>query len=109
MINAEKSTGAIKIILPRKFDVEEVAKFRNEAYGMLNNNEKDFIIDFSNCDFIDSTGIGVLVSVYKKCIERGGSYKLCSLNPEVAKIFQLTRLNKVFNIYPSFEAARGGN
>ena len=58
----------------------------------------DFIFDFSNCDFIDSTGLGALVSIYKKCVEKNGSLKLKSLKPEVDKLFKLTRLDKVFDI-----------
>jgi len=45
-----------------------------------------------------------LVSVYNKCTEKGGEFKLCSINnSNVNEVFRLTRLNKVFPIYASYE------
>ena len=78
----------LNIIIPKDFCVEEVADFR-----IVN-----FIFDFSSCSFIDSTGLGAIVSIYKKCVEKNGSLKLKSLGPEVKKLFQLTRLDRVFEI-----------
>lgn len=54
--------------LPNKLTVEKTSDFRKEAYRLLEKGEKNFIVDFSECDFIDSTGLGVLVSFYKKSI-----------------------------------------
>ena len=63
---------------------------------------KKFFIDFSNCTFIDSTGLGMLVSVYKKCAERNVKLIIASIkNEKVLKVFQLTRLDKVFDICES--------
>ncbi len=105
MMNKEKTGGMMRIILPQTFDVEEASKFRNEIYQMFDKQEKRFVIDFMDCQFIDSTGLGVMVSVYKRCMELQGSIKLCSINSQVFRVFQLTRLDKVFDIYPSFEVA----
>ena len=88
------------ISIPKDFIVDEVAIFRIEINKLMENGEKNFICDFSKCNFIDSTGLGALVSIYKKCTEKGGSIKLKSLKPEVEKLFKLTRLDKVFEIYP---------
>ncbi|KJS86095.1 MAG: hypothetical protein JM58_07465 [Peptococcaceae bacterium BICA1-8] len=96
----------IQIVLSEKMTVEETSKFRNELNDYLEQGERSFIINFGKCQFIDSTGLGVLVSVYKKCTERGGDFKLCSINnPNVNEVFRLTRLIKVFPIYTSYEEA----
>lgn len=84
--------------IPRNFVVDEVAIFRINVNKLIEDGHKDFTFNFSECDFIDSTGLGALVSIYKKCIENGGSIKLKSLKPEVEKLFKLTRLDKVFKI-----------
>jgi len=86
------------INIPRDFIVEEVASFRMEINKLIEEGNKNFIFNFSQCNFIDSTGLGALVSIYKKCIEKGGNIKLKSLNPDVEKLFKLTRLDKVFEI-----------
>lgn len=87
------------IIIPENFSVEEASEYRKKLNDLIENGEKDFKLDFSNCTFIDSTGLGVLVGVYKKCNELNGSFVVQSItNPQVLKIFKLTRLDKVFKI-----------
>lgn len=90
----------VVINIPKDFVVDEVAAFRTKINKLIEDRNKSFIFNFSECNFIDSTGLGALVSIYKKCAEMGGSIKLKSLNPEVEKLFKLTRLDKVFEICP---------
>jgi len=88
----------IVINIPKNFIVDEVANFRIKINKLIEDGNQNFIFNFSQCDFIDSTGLGALVSIYKKCISKGGSIQLKSLKPEVEKLFKLTRLDKVFEI-----------
>ena len=87
------------INIPKDFVVDEVAAFRTKINKLIEEGQKNFTFNFSQCDFIDSTGLGALVSIYKKCDEKGGSVKLKSLKPDVEKLFKLTRLDKVFEIH----------
>ena len=89
---------SLNIDIPKDFSVEAAADFRLKINEYIENGVVDFIFNFSECTFIDSTGLGVLVSIYKKCAERNGKLKLLSLRPEVRKLFKLTRLDRVFEI-----------
>ncbi|MBC8060424.1 MAG: STAS domain-containing protein [Clostridiaceae bacterium] len=91
--------SSIKIIVPKEFTVDEASNFREKTLELLSKGEINFEIDFKDCIFIDSTGLGVLVTTYKKCAELKGNIKLYSLNPDVMKVFKLTRLDKVFEIH----------
>ncbi|MDQ0087857.1 anti-sigma B factor antagonist [Paenibacillus anaericanus] len=86
------------IKVPETFTVDKAVQFRDTIRDYINSGKVNFLLDFSECQFIDSTGLGVIVSSYKKCVESGGDIKLSSLNPSVRKIFELTRLNNVFEI-----------
>ena len=89
----------ISLLIPENFAVDEASEFREKLMQLINKGEKYFKLDFSNCSFIDSTGLGVIVSIYKRCMELDGSFKLHSINnPQVMKIFRLTRLDKIFDI-----------
>lgn len=90
--------GNLNITIPDDFSVEAAAEFRLKINEYIENGVMDFTFDFSNCKFIDSTGLGVIVSIYKKCVDKNGSLKLKSLRPDVEKLFKLTRLDKVFEI-----------
>nr|WP_079425186.1 STAS domain-containing protein [Clostridium oryzae] len=87
------------IAIPDNFAVEEAAEYRKKIYKLIEDGERSFIFDFSKCNFIDSTGLGVLVGIYKRCNEANGKFTIRHINnPQVLKVFQLTRLDKVFNI-----------
>lgn len=88
----------LNILMPENFAVDEAADFREKVNTLISKGEKQFVLDFSNCTFVDSTGLGILVGIYKKCTELNGSLKLHSINAQVIKIFNLTRLDKVFQI-----------
>lgn len=89
-----------QIEVAENFSVEEASECREKIYKLINEGEKNFKFDFSKCTFIDSTGLGVLVGIYKKCAEVGGDVTLYSIkNSKVKEIFKLTRLDKVFEIY----------
>ncbi|MBF8983812.1 STAS domain-containing protein [Lutibacter sp. B2] len=88
----------ISILIPENFAVDEVEDLREKINHLISEGEKDFVLDFSSCKFIDSTGLGVLIAVYKKCTGFNGSLKLHSMNPQVMKVFKLTRLDKIFDI-----------
>lgn len=87
------------ILVPTNFSVDEAAEIRQYVYDLIDRGERHFILDFNQCTFIDSTGLGVLVSIYKKCAELSGSVKLISVvEIKVLDIFRLTRLDKVFEL-----------
>jgi|688.fasta_scaffold64656_2 anti-sigma B factor antagonist len=58
----------------------------------------DIDCDCSNLDFVDSSGLGVLISMQKLANERGGKLRLVSPKPSVVQLLELTRLHRVFEI-----------
>jgi anti-sigma B factor antagonist len=58
--------------------------------------ERKFIIDFSRTGYIDSAGLGILVSVSKKVRESGGELRLANLNDDLRTLFELTKLDVLF-------------
>lgn len=84
--------------MPAMFAVDEAGTFRDTVKDYINSGQTSFLLDFKDCLFIDSTGLGVIVSLYKKCAENGGTIRLRTLHPNVRKIFELTRLTNVFEI-----------
>lgn len=90
--------SSVTMQIDKIFDVEAADKFRTEVKDIISRGIYNYVLDFSRCTFIDSTGLGVLVSIYKKCSENQGSVLLKNLNSDVLKVFKLTRLDKVFTI-----------
>jgi anti-sigma B factor antagonist len=68
----------------------------------------NLILDFQNVRFLSSAVLGLLIRVSKKVYERDGQLRLCNINPKIHEIFKITRLTKVFDIYPDIESAIEG-
>ncbi|MDT8368939.1 MAG: STAS domain-containing protein [Longimicrobiales bacterium] len=69
---------------------------------------RKFVIDFSETGYIDSSGLGVLVSLSKKIREKGGELRLSSLNEDLRTLFELTKLDTLFRIADDKAAALEG-
>jgi len=63
------------------------------------------VVDLTDVPFIDSSGLAALVSAFKAAREAGGTIKLAGLSEQTRTIFTLTRLDRVFELYPDAEVA----
>ncbi len=66
---------------------------------------KHLIMNMKGVNFIDSSGVGFMISVFKRLKGRNAKFALCELSSKNQDIFRLTRLDKFLSIYPSVEAA----
>ena len=57
------------------------------------------LLDMEEVTFVDSSGLGSLLSSLRTLTERGGELKLCSLQPPVRTLFELVRMHRMFDIY----------
>ena len=78
--------------------VEEAAALRETLLGYIEKGHNTFLIDFSTVDYVDSSGLGTLVIIQKQALQHGGSVTLKGLHGLVKDLFELTRLDKVFDI-----------
>jgi len=72
---------------------------KEELNKNLNNPEVSFVLDLQNIKFIDSTGIGVLISALKTARQNNGNFFLLNVNKEVMDLLSLMKLDKVFDFY----------
>jgi anti-sigma B factor antagonist len=63
------------------------------------------VVDLTEVTFVDSSALALLVKGMKHCRQQGGDLALCSLQQPVKVIFELTRLDKAFGIYPTLNEA----
>ena len=66
------------------------------------------VVDFSRSAYIDSSGLGALVSLGKRIREAGGELRLAALNEDLRTLFELTRLDALFPLYEKREDALAG-
>ncbi|MEM6445202.1 MAG: STAS domain-containing protein [Cyanobacteria bacterium J06642_2] len=85
------------------FDITMVAKFRQQIDAMVAAGAQAILIDLKEVTFMDSSGLGALVTALKMLRARDGKLYLCSMNDQIRMLFDLTGLNTVFDTYRTRE------
>ena len=83
-------------------------ELKKEVLEKIELGEQTFVIDFANTAYIDSSGLGVLVSLSKNIREHGGELRLSSLSEDLRTLFELTKLDTLFQIAEDKERALEG-
>lgn len=100
----EKNRVLVIRLRENRLDAGIINDFKSELAEFVANGNVNLIINLSDVDLIDSSGLGVLISALK-AIGTRGEIKLCELMKNVKSVFEVTRLNKVFAIYDSEKEA----
>lgn len=94
----------VKVVQPvGLFDGTKAIQFRQQISESINNNVKIIVIDFKNVTFMDSSGLGALVLSLKTVRAAGAKLFLCSINEQISTLFELTSMDRVFEIFSSRE------
>lgn len=97
--------GRVVIEVAGEIDVYTAPKLRDRLSDLVAEGAHELIIDMEGVEFLDSTGLGVLVGGLKKVRSHNGSLALVCTQERLLKIFQITGLSKVFAIHDSVETA----
>jgi sigma-B regulation protein RsbU (phosphoserine phosphatase) len=105
LATVEKSTDVTIIkIAADALDSGNDRNFRKEVIASLDPGTK-VLLDMIDVEFVDSSGLGAILSCYRQLNSTGGSLKLCCLNTRVQTLFELVRMHRIFDVYPSREEA----
>ena len=107
-IDVSTSNGAT-IVRPssERLDIEVAADFRAMLLSLIEQGHRRLVVDLADVGFIDSSGLGALVSALKtlKRSDNGGDVRLARVQAPVVSLLEIIRLNRVFTTYGSVEQA----
>ena len=86
-------------------DVYTAPRLREKLVELVSQGKHQIVVDLEGVDFLDSTGLGVLVGGLKRVRAHEGSLRLVCTQERILKIFRITGLTKVFPIHASVEEA----
>ncbi len=90
-------------------DVYTAPRLRERLIELVDGGATSVVVDLGRVDFLDSTGLGVLVGALKRLRAAGGGLVLVCDKEPLLKIFRITALDQVFPLFPTVEAATGGD
>ena len=103
--NVRKQSGVLVIDVDGQLIVGNRQDLKQRVLDALEAGDRKFLIDFTRTGYIDSSGLGVLVSLSKKIRDEGGDLRLAGLNEDLKTLFELTKLDTLFAITDSADQA----
>jgi anti-sigma B factor antagonist len=83
----------------------ESDNLRSEVKQLIEDGTRKFVINLHGVPWINSTGLGALMSVYTSVQRSEGSLKLCNVSDRIQSLFMITKLLTIFDTYPSEQEA----
>lgn len=88
-----------------EIDVATAPRLREQLIAIVNDQQYRIVVDLEAVDFIDSTGLGVLISGLKRVRTHGGEFALVCTEPRILKVFEITGLVQVFPVHETVDQA----
>jgi anti-sigma B factor antagonist len=99
------TNGVVVVQVEGQLIVGNRHELKDLVQAALEKGERRLLIDFSRTGYIDSSGLGALVSISKRIREKGGELRLAGLNDDLRSLFELTKLDTLFAITETPEQA----
>lgn len=93
------------IELEGEVDVYTAPQLKQQLVRLLESDTKELVVDLTKVDYLDSTALGVLIGGLRRMRERDGNMVLVCPSPRILRVFEITGLDKIFEIYNSLDDA----
>jgi anti-sigma B factor antagonist len=88
-------------------DEANIAEIGEQLTALVEKEEKPkIIISFGAVDHLSSAALGTLITINNKVKQKSGQLRLSDINPQIYEVFLITKLNKLFRIYPTMKEAQ---
>ncbi len=105
-ITIEKRDGiSLLNIGEERIDAHNSQQLKEFLLQQLEQGDKQLVVQLEKVRFMDSSGLGALLVGHKNALLKSGDLKLANMQPQVLSMFELTRLNRVFEIYANADEA----
>jgi len=101
----EHRDRATVVRLKGMLDASTAKAFKENLTALIQERRLNLVLDLGGVGFIDSSGLGSIISVLRQTHQEGGDVKLAAPQERIRAIFELTRLDKVFDICEDTETA----
>lgn len=101
----QKGSAVLLAVHEERLDAHNSSELKAQMLKLFEEGKNNLIVDLQAVRFVDSSGLGALVSGFKNASSRNGSLKLSGLQLQVKSMFELTRLHRVFEIFSDVDEA----
>lgn len=91
-----------------EIDIATAPRLREQLISLVNDKRYHLVIDMEAVEFIDSTGLGVLIGALKRVRAHDGDLQVVLTDPHILKVFEITQLDTIFRINASLDSVVSG-
>lgn len=95
---------AVAAVPVDELDASNSGEFKRDMAPILQSHNK-LVLDLGQLRFVDSSGLGAMLSCLRQLSAKGGDLKLCAMSKQVRGLFELVRMHRIFDIYDTREEA----
>ncbi|MCD4679769.1 MAG: STAS domain-containing protein [Bacteroidales bacterium] len=106
-INVQKKDSINVIALTGRLDTTNYGDLEKVLFELINNDEKQIIVDCKDLDYVSSSGLRIFLMGLKKINAAKGRFVLCGLQNNIKEIFEISGFSTVFEIFGSVDEAAG--
>src|SRR5215204_5054702 len=92
-----------------ELDVATSPTLRERLISLVGKGSARLVLDLEGVDFLDSTGLGTIISALKRARTHGGDMRLVCTQPRIKRLFEITGLDKAVPLMPTLDAAVTGD
>ncbi|WP_028581613.1 STAS domain-containing protein [Desulfogranum japonicum] len=104
-IQSSQVGDVTRVRIDDRLEADTVQEFRNAMSRLADEGNIKIVLDFGNVSFVDSSGLGCIVSALRQFRQYEGDIKLACITDNIRPLIEIVRLHRVFDIYDSAEEA----
>ncbi|WP_339736742.1 STAS domain-containing protein [uncultured Sunxiuqinia sp.] len=101
----KKEDHVVIKVLSKKLDTNNAPELKSELVVLGNDEVKTIILDVSNCNYVDSSGLSAILVANRLCEDSIGTFILCGLQPDVEHLIRISMLHTVLLITKNVDEA----
>lgn len=104
-MKTSQSKDVTLVEIDDRLEADTVEEFRSTMHQLAEEGQVKVVIDFNNISFVDSSGLGGLVSAVRQFRQQDGDIKLARITDDVRPLVEIVRLHRIFDIFDSVDEA----
>jgi anti-sigma B factor antagonist len=104
-LHSRQMANCAVLAVEGEVDLATAPRLREALTNLVNEGHLRLVVDLTATEFLDSTGLGALVTGLKRVRARGGDMKVVCTSPRVCKVFEITSIDKVLPLFASVDEA----
>ncbi len=102
---SEKNGVSVVSVSGKMMGGPDTGELDEKLYALLAKGNKNAVVDLLNCEWINSSGLSILIHHYKKFKDAGGELRLANLTDKIERIMVISRLTEVFSVHDTLDDA----